>query len=146
MPNKKTVQVNATLGQTFKMESRIRDHVLYIDQAKGAGGTDSGPSALEYLLLSMAGCIGSIARIVAHQKKVALRGMELEAEGTVDVDFLLGKSTENRCGFESITVRAKLDADLSAEEKEEFLHEVDKRCPVSENLANTTPIKVELAD
>jgi uncharacterized OsmC-like protein len=39
----------------------------------------------------------------------------------------------------------KVDADLSDEEKKEFLEEVDRRCPISDNLMNTTPVEVKLA-
>jgi len=35
-------------------------------------------------------------------------------------------------------VRAKIDADMTKEEKEAFLHEVDRRCPVSDNIHNVT--------
>ncbi|MEZ5578014.1 MAG: hypothetical protein R3F36_05055 [Candidatus Competibacteraceae bacterium] len=37
-----------------------------------------------------------------------------------------------------------IDADMTREEKEEFLHEVDRRCPVSENLLNATPITLHV--
>jgi uncharacterized OsmC-like protein len=33
---------------------------------------------------------------------------------------------------------------MSKEEKEAFVEEIESRCPVSDNIANTTPVKVEL--
>ena len=50
-----------------------------------------------------------------------------------------------RAGFQSITAKVKIDADLSEEEKKEFLEEVDRRCPVSDNLMKLTPVTVKLA-
>jgi uncharacterized OsmC-like protein len=38
-----------------------------------------------------------------------------------------------------------VDADMTDEEKTAFIHEVDARCPVSENLLNATPVNVQLA-
>jgi uncharacterized OsmC-like protein len=35
---------------------------------------------------------------------------------------------------------------MSKEEKEAFLEEVDKRCPVSDNLINLTTVSVDLVD
>lgn len=51
-----------------------------------------------------------------------------------------------RSGFRSIKAEVRLDIDLSDEEKIEFLHEVDRRCPVSDSLMNNMPIEISLAD
>jgi putative redox protein len=136
----KPVQVEARLGERFKIESQIRDHRLYVDQPKTGGGEDAGPTPLEYLFLSLAGCIATVARIVAKQQRITLRGMEVKVEGELDLEALLGRNPEVRSGFRGITVTARIDADLSREEKEKFLHEVDRRCPVSDNLQNVTPM------
>jgi uncharacterized OsmC-like protein len=139
----KKVEIVANLGSGMKIESWVRNHMVVIDQPKPAGGTDTGPTSLEYLFCSLAGCIGSIARIVAHQKKIALRGMEIAVSGELDTDVLLGKSRANRAGFSGITVRARIDADLTDEQKREFLKEVDERCPVSDNLRQVTHVVSE---
>ena len=44
-----------------------------------------------------------------------------------------------------ITCEIERLADMTDEEKLAYLHEVDARCPVSENLLNATPINVKLA-
>ena len=31
------------------------------------------------------------------------------------------------------------------EEKEKFVKEIEARCPISDNLSNTTPVKIEVA-
>lgn len=141
----KPVQVEATLGPKFKLESQIRGHRLSVDQPANAGGEDAGPTPLEYLLLSLAGCIGTIGRIVARQKRIELRGMTVRVEGELDVEVLLGKSQASRAGFAGFTVVVGVDADLSQEEKAAFIHEVDQRCPVSENLRNLTPMRFEVS-
>lgn len=140
----KNVELVARLGDGFKMESKIRDHVVYIDQPKPAGGEDAGPTPLEYLLLSLAGCIGAIGRIIANQRKLPLRSMEIRVVGELDTDTLMGKSRENRAGFSGIWVMVKIDADMSKEEKGQFLHEIDSRCPVSDNLKAVTDVSIEL--
>lgn len=142
---KKTVVVESTLNEKFVIESDIRGHRIIIDQPTNAGGNDTGPTPLELLFASLAGCIGSIGRIVAMQKRIELRGLRIKVEGSLDTDGLLGKPIDGRIGFEGITVSVDVDADMSAEEKEAFIHEVDRRCPVSENLINATPVNVKLA-
>ncbi|MCB0310014.1 MAG: OsmC family protein [Bdellovibrionales bacterium] len=140
MPQK-TVKVELTMGANFETEVRVRDHRMLIDQTVAAGGQDAGPSPLEYLLASLGGCICAIGRIVAHQRKINLRGMYVAVEGDLDTDVLLGKDTDKRAGFESFRISAQVDADLTDQEKRDFLHEVDRRCPVSENLQHLTTIE-----
>ena len=144
MPQK-TVSVESVMGDKFVIKSDVRGHEIVIDQPAGAAGTDTGPTPLELLFASLAGCIGTIARIVAMQQRIELRGMKIRVEGPLDTDGLLGKPIDGRVGFEGITITADIDADMTEEEKEAFLHEVDARCPVSENLLNATPISVQPA-
>ncbi|NQU76473.1 MAG: OsmC family protein [Planctomycetes bacterium] len=141
----KQVQVQTHIGEGFTITSKIRDHTVYVDQPKGAGGQDTGPNPLEYLLLSLAACISSIGRIVANQQRIALRGIDLTVAGELDTDFLMGKTQQGRAGFLKMTVTAEIDADMSREEKEQFLKEIDRRCPVSDNLANVSVVTIELA-
>jgi uncharacterized OsmC-like protein len=144
MPQK-MVTVESKLDEKFVITSDIRGHKVLIDQPANAGGGDTGPTPLELLFAALAGCIGSIGRIVAMQKRIELRGLDIKVEGPLDTDGLLGKSVDGRVGFEGITISVNVDADMSDEEKDAFLHEVDRRCPVSENLLNVTPVNIQLA-
>lgn len=141
----KKISVQAKLGPAFAIEVAAGDHRLKIDQPKAGGGTDTGPSPLEYLFAALAGCVGSIGRIVANQQKLPVRGMDIRVEGELDPAVLLGRNTDDRAGFRAITVTVDVDADLTPAQKAAFLHEVDRRCPVSENLLNATPVHVVLA-
>ena len=138
----KTVKIESVLDAKFKLESTVNGHKVVVDQPANSGGTDAGPTPLDYLLVSLTGCIGTIGRIVAMQKRIVLRGMKITVEGDINTDGLLGKPTDDPVGFKEIRILADIDADLTAEEKEAFIHEVDVRCPVSFNLLNQTPVKI----
>ena len=140
MATLKRVSVEAHMGERFKIESKIGDHTVFVDQPKTGGGEDAGPTPLEYFFLSLAGCIATIARIAAKQKRITLRAMDVTVEGELNVEALMGRSPDVQSGFSSITVRAKIDADMTKEEKEAFLREVDRRCPVSDNIHHVTPM------
>jgi putative redox protein len=96
--------------------------------------------------MALGGCVAAIGRIIANQRKLAVRGIEVTVEGDIDTDGLLGKPTTARVGFSALTARVKIDADMSPAEKEQFLHDIDMRCPISENLQNATPVSVVLAE
>ena len=136
----KTVKVESKLDSKFKIESTVSGHQVIVDQPAAQGGTGAGPTPLEYLFVALAGCIGSIGRIIAMQKKIALNGMTISVEGDLDTDGLLGKGAP--VGFSEIRVAVDVDADMTAEEKAAFVHEVDERCPVSWNLMNVSNVKV----
>ncbi|QBG48864.1 OsmC family peroxiredoxin [Verrucomicrobia bacterium S94] len=145
MMPKKTVTIESKLNDKFVIESEVRGHKLVIDQPANAGGTDTGVTPLEMVFVSLAGCLGTIGRIVAMQKRIELRGMSIKVEGDLDTDGLLGKPVDGRIGFEGITVTVDVDADLTDDEKLDFLREVDHRCPVSENLLHETPVTIRPA-
>lgn len=144
MPAKK-IQVEIKQGAGFRTECKVGKHTVIIDQPTAAGGTDAGPTPLDVQLIALGGCVAAIGRIIANQRKLAVRGIEVSVEGDIDTDGLLGKPTQQRVGFSAITARVKIDADMSAAEKAQFLHDIDVRCPISENLQNATPVSMILA-
>lgn len=143
---KKTVSVAIEQGEGFKTLCKAGKHTVVIDQPQPMGGTDEGPTPLDYQLFALGGCVAAIGRIVANQRRLAVRGISVVVEGELDTDGLMGKPTEARIGFQSIRARVRIDADLSAEEKEKLLHEIDARCPISENLQNGTDVSFRLED
>jgi len=140
-----TTTISGKLIGNFKFEAGARDHVVIVDQPKAGGGEDDGPNPLEYLLFSLGGCIATVSRFVSRRRRVRIRGLEVKIEGDINTDYLLGKTDEGRAGFREIRVMVKLDADLSDEEKREFLEEVDRRCPISDNLSHMTPVKFTIS-
>ena len=141
----KTVSIEAKLGEKFKVEVKAGNHTLYVDQPQAGGGADEGPNPIEYLFTSLAGCIATAARIIAIQKRIKLNGMDMKIEGVFDTEIILGKSKENRPGVTGITVTLNIDSEMTKEEKKAFVEEIESRCPVSDNIENSTPVKIEVA-
>lgn len=142
----KTVQVELTQGNSYRTECRAGTHTVIIDQPVAAGGTDTGPTPLDYQLIALGGCLAAIGRIIANQRRLPIRGFRVTVSGEINTDRLLGKPVPTRVGFSAIKVAVAIDADMSQEEKLKLLHEIDERCPISENLQNATPVTVTLAD
>jgi len=135
-----TMKLTAEMGKGYKTQIDA-SHQFIIDQPKAAGGQDAGANPLEHFLASLAGCITAIGRIVAQQQRIELREMKVTVEGDIDKDVLLGKNKEDRAGFTEIRSFVLIDADLSEEEKKNFLKTVEKRCPVADVMANGTKVK-----
>ncbi|EXJ10755.1 MULTISPECIES: OsmC family protein [Nitrincola] len=145
MSQTKTINVEASLDQGFTVRGAIGEHSLVIDQPVSAKGAGLGPTPLEMFLFSLAGCIGTIGRIAAFQKKINLKGMHITVEGDYNPAGLLGKPTDDRMGFQEIRIRAVIDADMSDAEKEAFLDEVCHRCPLHDNTRLETQVVHSIA-
>ncbi len=137
----KTVSVDAIQVDGFKIETRSRQHVALVDQPQAGGGTDSGPTPLEYLFVSLAGCIATIGHVIAKQRRLDVRSIKVHVEGELDTDVLMGKNDTVRAGFSGIRVITQIDADMTHAEKEAFLRDIDARCPISDNIHKLTPIE-----
>ncbi|MDY6802050.1 MAG: OsmC family protein, partial [Bacteroidota bacterium] len=140
---------------TVKLEAKVRvrdglktevncSHNFIIDQPKQGGGQDLGPNPLEIFLSSLPACICAIGKIISNQKRLNVRGIDVKVEGDIDKDFLMGKTEEGRAGFTEIRSYINVDADMSKEEKQTFIEEIEKRCPIADNMANQSNLKAIL--
>ncbi len=136
----KTVSCVDAIIDCFNIDVTSSLHVSIVDQPVAGGGVDAGPTPLEYLFVSLAGCIVTIGTIVARQQRLPVRKIEVHVEGELELDVLMGKPSNARAGFNGIRVHTKIDADMTQEEKERFIHEVDARCPISDNIAQLTQL------
>ncbi|HUU09411.1 MAG TPA: OsmC family protein [Phycisphaerae bacterium] len=142
----KNVLVEIRQGEGFKTECTAGKHTVVIDQPAALGGTDEGPTPLDYQCISLGGCIAAIGRIIAKQRRLPIRGIQVSVEGKLNTDRLLGKTSQDRTGFSSFSVVVAIDADLSREEKAKLLSEIDDRCPVSDNLTSPAAVAIVLAE
>src|SRR6056297_681882 len=140
-----TMKVSGSMKQGFA--TRIDcSHPFVIDQPSAMGGNDEGPNPLEVFLSTLPACICAIGRIISNQKKLGVRAIEASIEADIDKDFLLGKTETGRSGFTEMRVTVDVDADMSSEEKKAFLAEIQKRCPIADNIANQSVIKAEIKE
>ena len=136
----KTVSVNAVGGKGFRIDVAARDFNMIVDQPPAMGGVNSGPNPLEYALASLAACMVTVGKIIAKQERIDLRGMTAKVDGDVEVDVLMGKNKELRAGFLEVRMELTIDADMTAEEKHAFVEKIETRCPISDMIANATPV------
>ena len=116
---------------------------MIIDEPKSMGGTDEGPSPIQVLLMSLAGCLNVTGHEIARQKGLTLNGMKVKIEGVMNPCTFLGCSFEERAGFQNIMVTVHADMpDANEEEKEVWLKETESRCPVTDNIKADTTITV----
>ena len=140
----KTVKTTASWKGGMQVEAQAGIHSVVIDQPEAGGGKNAGANPMEYILFALAGCLGTIAAIIANQERINLKGFDVSIEGDYDSAFLLGKTIEGRAGFTEVRVLINIEADMTHEEKQAFFDRIDARCPISDNMINNSKIVFEV--
>ncbi len=126
------------------MAVKARDFTMIIDEPPALGGEDTGPNPVEYVLSAIVGCLNVTGHIVAKEMGLTINSLEITANGDINPELLFGKSEKDRAGFKGINIEFRVDAQADQETLDSWLNQVKTRCPVSDNLANTTPLSIAL--
>lgn len=143
MPNMK-VNVKATKENPTKTVVKARNFEIIIDEPTNLGGTDDGANPIEYVLAALAGCLNVVGHLVAKEMGFDIKNLEIELDGELNPARFMGKSNEERAGYQAINVKMKPETDADEDTLKKWIEEVENRCPVSDNLANATPVKITL--
>ncbi len=139
-----TFRIHASSESPARMRVSARSFTLVLDEPKQLGGTDQGPNPVEYVLAALAGCLNVTGHLVAREMGFTLRGLEVDAEGTLNPDRLLNRPTQDRAGFKAIRVTLQVEAETDNATLERWREAIEQRCPVSDNLGAATPVEVRL--
>ncbi len=123
---------------------KARQFSIVVDEPESFGGTDVSANPVEYILAGFAGCINVVGHLVAKELGFIIKNLKIEVSGELNPQRLLGTSYEERAGFKSISLNLIPETDANVETLAEWLQIVEKRCPVKDNLQNSTPVKVAL--
>jgi uncharacterized OsmC-like protein len=143
MPNLK-FSVKSKSENPTKTVVEARSFKMIIDEPANLGGTDHGANPVEYILGALTGCLNVVGHMIANEMGFNLRGLEFNVEGDLDPAKFQGKPESGRAGFMEIRVTVIPHTDANQTILQEWIKKVEERCPVSDNLANPTPVKVAL--
>ncbi len=127
-----------------KTKIKTRGFDLVVDEPVSLGGTDQAPNPVEYILAGYAGCINVVAHIVAEELDIYLENFTIDIDGYLNPDRLFGKSLSDRAGYKTIDVKLTTTTIFDPEQKKKWLAEIYHRCPVNDNLTNSTPISFSI--
>ena len=138
------VRVSAKSENATKTVVKARNFQIVIDEPAELGGTNDGPNPVEYVLGAFAGCLNVMAHVVAKELNMTLRGIKIDISGPLNPARLFGQSFEERAGFKEISVVLKPDTDADDATLEKWVHAIEDRCPVSDNLQHPTPVSISI--
>lgn len=136
-------QIKGVSESPARIKVKARHFYMIVDEPQNLGGDDRGPNPVEYVLAALAGCLNVVGFLVAKEMGFEIRSFEVDIGGELNPAKFMGKSDESRAGYESIKATMKVDTDADEETLKEWVRVVEERCPVSDNLANATPLSID---
>jgi uncharacterized OsmC-like protein len=124
--------------------AKTRQFTLVVDEPEALGGSDEDANPVEYILAGFAGCANVIGHVVAKELGFTIKNLKIEVSGELNPDRFLGCSYQERAGFKTINLNLIPETDAPIETLTKWLQIVEERCPVKDNLQNTTPVRVSV--
>lgn len=128
----------------FAQEVVVGRHRLAADEPEAQGGTETGPSPYDYLLVALGACTSMTLALYARRKQwplervtVRLRHGRIHAEDCADCETKSGM-------LDRIERELRLDGDLSPDQRARLV-EIAERCPVHRTLTSEVRIETRLA-
>ncbi|MDN4754001.1 OsmC family protein [Porphyromonadaceae bacterium W3.11] len=113
------MNVNFQLKEGYSsVVSNNRGHEVTLDLPKEANGTDKGAKAFELLAMSLAGCIGTIFKMVAVKMRLDVQDIRVELE------------TEEADTITNVSYRFYIKSDSPVEKIKKCLEHTEANCPV----------------
>ena len=140
----KTFNVKAKSENPTKTVVEAGNFKIVIDEPENVGGTNHGPTPVEFVLAALAGCINVVGHMIANEMGFVLNGLSMDFEGDLNPAKFTGQQTTERAGFNEIRVKITPDTDADINTLNNWLQQVEERCPVGDNLKNATPVKISL--
>lgn len=126
--------VSCRVGPTgFHVDLLARTHALAADEPKASGGTDSGPTPYEMLLMALGGCTAMTLRIYADRKGWPLEGATVSVRQSRSHEPDCERCTTEAVGVERIQRKIELAGPLTEEQRARLMSVAD-RCPVMQTF------------
>lgn len=144
--SKMTTRVSGHSESATRMTVRSGPFSMIIDEPESFGGSNQGPSPMQALLMSLAGCLNVTAHEVARQQGLDLRSLDIDIQGELNPAKFMGVETDERAGFQDIELRLNPDfAEIDDEKYQKWAQETEKRCPVTDTIKLGTRLRVMAA-
>jgi uncharacterized OsmC-like protein len=124
---------------------RTTPFLFEIDQPSLLLGKDEGPTAVEYVLNALAGCLtNSIVCLVAI-RGITLTDVESEIEGRFDLRYMFGINGDNGKLYDNIKMKIRIKGQQLTIEEKEFLCELGKKTSLVHKIITTTfPVEISV--
>ncbi len=139
-----TAAVHTTGDSMARSTTDVHAFRIFMDEPPELGGRNGAPSPLDFILAAHAGCLNYMTWFIAREMGIPVEGTEITVRGSLDPARFAGTDLEVRAGYQSLEVRIRVKSTAGEDEIAKLRSGVEARCPVSDNLANPTPIHLRM--
>lgn len=142
-PRLKRLRSRGTWQRQMKTELRVRDFApFFTSEPERAGGDNSAPTPMEYVLAALNGCLAVTVETIAGELGMQIDQIVVDAEATMDPRGFLGTAQVTQ-HFTAVTMHVRLGTHEKPEELEVLTSRVEARCP-GFNLINDAGVSITL--
>jgi uncharacterized OsmC-like protein/TusA-related sulfurtransferase len=137
----------ARVRWTGEMQARafVRNHGFAVGQPASFETQDPAPSAVEYLLAALGGCLVVGFQWRASQRGIEVRNLEISLKAQADnILVFLGIEEAGHPGLRAVEGSLYVDADAEDEILEALWDETLLRSPVTQSLARQVPVRIPM--
>tara|TARA_R110002111_G_scaffold3391_7_gene20806 strand:- start:997 stop:1440 length:444 start_codon:yes stop_codon:yes gene_type:complete len=117
---------------------------IFMDEPEELGGRNGAPSPLDFILAAHGGCLNFMTFFIANEMGIPVTGTEINVTGKLDPAKFAGKDMSGRAGYHEIEIQIQVKSSASADKIAQLLEAVEARCPVSDNITNSTPVTISM--
>lgn len=124
-----------------KVETKIREFTVSIDEPLELRGTNTAPNPVELLLTALGGCI--VLTYYGYAKKfgIEIENLMINLEGDMIPGGWVEEEGRERRGFKQIRYEVQIKTEALKEKVLQLNKLVEEKCPVSDMLINPTELK-----
>jgi uncharacterized OsmC-like protein/TusA-related sulfurtransferase len=137
---------SARVRWTEGMQARafIRNHAFNVGQPASFDTHDVAPSAVEYLLAALGGCLAVGFQWRASRRGLEVRNLEISLQAQADnILVFLGLEEQGHPGLNTIQGRLYIEADGDEDVLQDIWQETLRRSPVTQSLLREVSAQIE---
>ena len=135
-----TNKVSSKLVKGMQVENTARNFSVRVDEPENMGGSNSGLTPMEAMLIALGSCQVIVASAFARYHEIDLQEFRIDLEGDFDLDgFQQGKKGV-RMGFQEVRLTPHIKSSSSPEAIQKFMKFVESRCPVTDVMLHGTKL------
>lgn len=130
----------------LKLKCHVRNHTFMVDEPPHFAADDTAPNAVEYVVAAVGACYATGMILGASKQGIRLRNLEISVETTQDNVFkFLGLDDQGHPGFDSVKVKAYVQADADETTLKQLWERTVESSPVGNTIARGAPLESELS-
>ncbi len=137
--------VRVRLTREMQSQAFVRNHSFTVGQPASFDTQDAAPSAVEFLLAALGGCLVAGFQWRASRRGIKIRNLEVSLKAQADnILTFLGIEESGHPGLGRVEGSLYVDADTEDDELQALWDETQLRCPVTQSLVRQVPIDIQL--